>query len=135
MKSFRLITLLLLVFSVALVSFGQSFRGTLRGEVKDASGAAIAGAAVSARNTQTGLTRTATTSGDGSYIISELPSGSYDVTAAGASLQPVKLGAKVDVGADTVLDFTLGKVVQVEQTVEVQAGSTLLAIADEGLEK
>jgi hypothetical protein len=126
MKSFRFATLLLLVVLVVPASFGQSFRGTLRGEVEDASGAAIAGATVSARNVQTALIRTATTSADGSYVISELPSGSYDVTANGANLQPVKLTAKVNVGADTTLDFILGKVAQVEQTVEVQANSTLL---------
>jgi hypothetical protein len=71
--------LLLLLLSVAPASFGQSFRGALRGEVKDASGAAIAGAAVSARNVLTALIRTATTSADGSYVLSELPSGSYEV--------------------------------------------------------
>ena len=126
MKSFRFATLLLLVLLVAQASFSQSFRGALRGEVKDASGAAIAGATVSARNVQTALIRTATTSADGGYVISELPSGSYEVTATGANLQPVKLAAKVDVGADTALDFTLGKVAQVEQTIEVQASSSLL---------
>jgi hypothetical protein len=126
MKSIRFATFLPLVLLVALTSFGQSFRGALRGEVKDASGASIAGATISARNVQTALIRTDTTSADGSYVISELPSGSYEVTATGANLQPVRLAAKVDVGADTVLDFTLGKVAQVVQTVEVQASSALL---------
>jgi len=126
MKSIRFATFLPLVLLVALTSFGQSFRGALRGEVKDASGASIAGATISARNVQTALIRTDTTSADGSYVISELPSGSYEVTATGANLQPVRLAAKVDVGADTALDFTLGKVAQVEQTVEVQANSSLL---------
>ena len=126
MKSIRFATFLSLVLLVALASFGQSFRGALRGVVKDASGAAIAGATVSARNVQTALIRTATTSSDGSYVISELPSGSYEVIATGVNLQPVKLAAKVDVGADTALDFALGKVAQVVQTVEVQVSSALL---------
>ena len=126
MKSFRSIALLLFVLAFALASFGQSFRGALRGQVKDASGASISGATISARNIQTSQTRTVTSAADGAYVISELAAGTYEVTATGANLQPVKFTAKVDVGADTPLDFTLGKVAQVQQSVEVQATSTLL---------
>jgi hypothetical protein len=126
MKSLRTATLLLFVLCLGAASFAQSFRGALRGQVKDASGANISGATVSARNLQTSATRSAKCAADGSYSISELPAGTYEVTASGANLQPVKLTAKVDVGADTSLDFTLGKVTQVEQTVEVQATAPLL---------
>jgi len=118
--------LFFILFSLAAASFGQSFRGGLRGQVKDASGASIAGASISARNIRTSQTRTATSASDGNYAINELPAGSYEVTASGASLEPVKLAAKVDVGADTALDFTLGKLAQVQQSVEVQASSSLL---------
>ena len=79
----------MLVHFVALASFGQSFRVTLCGEINDASGATIAGATVSARNVETAPIRTATTSADGGYVIIEPPSGSYEVTATGASLLPV----------------------------------------------
>ncbi|MDR3763521.1 MAG: TonB-dependent receptor [Acidobacteriota bacterium] len=133
MKNLRFTALLLTLLLAALAAYGQSFRGTLRGEVKDASGAAIAGATVAARNTQTSWTRTTLTSADGIYVISELPSGSYEVTASGQGLQPVKLAAKVDVGAETPLTFTLGKVAQVQEQVEVQASGSLLEPAQDTL--
>ena len=53
----------------------QTFRGTVLGTVTDSSGAAVAGAAVQVKNIDTGLTRTVTTSVDGSYAAPELPIG------------------------------------------------------------
>ena len=118
--------LLLILLSFATASSGQSFRGSLRGQVKDSSGASVAGATVSARNLQTSLARTAISTSDGSYSISELPAGNYEVTATIANLEPVKLTAKVDVGADTALNFNLSKVSQVREAIEVQATSALI---------
>ena len=127
MTKIRSATLVLfMLFCFAAASLAQSFRGSLRGQVRDASGAAIAAATVSARNLQTSQTRAAPSASDGSYAINELPAGSYEVTASSANMEPVRLAAKVDVGADTALNFTLGKLAQVQQTVEVQASSSLL---------
>src|SRR5512147_693332 len=58
----------------------QSFRGTIVGTVTDNSGALVSGAQVSARNVNTGLERKVSTSSDGSYSITELPIGTYEVT-------------------------------------------------------
>jgi hypothetical protein len=115
-----------MLLSLAAASFGQSFRGSLRGQVHDSSGAVVAGATVTATNIRTSQARTVTTSADGSYAILELPAGNYEVTASSASMTPVKQAAKVDVGADTTLNFSLGKVSQVQQVIEVQATAELL---------
>ncbi len=125
--------LLLILFSLAAASLGQSFRGSLRGQVKDASGDAIAGASVQARNLQTAQTRSATTTSDGSYAINELAAGNYEVTASIANLEPVKVAAKVDVGVDTALDFNLGKIAQVQQAIEVQAVAPLIDASSDTL--
>src|ERR1700693_3713007 len=58
----------------------QTFRGTILGTVTDSSGAAIAGAAVAVKNVNTGLSRTVSTSEDGTYSVPELPIGTYAVT-------------------------------------------------------
>jgi outer membrane receptor protein involved in Fe transport len=125
-NSHRFTVIITLVLCMAAAAFAQSFRGGLRGQVKDASGAAISGAAVSARNLQTGIVRKTVTTADGGYVLSELSAGNYEVTTSGTGLQAVTLAAKVDVGAETALDFTLGKVAQVEQMVEVQASANLV---------
>jgi Carboxypeptidase regulatory-like domain len=56
---------LLLLFPSS--SRAQTFRGTVLGTVTDSSGAAVGGATVTIRNTDTGLIRTATTTADGNY--------------------------------------------------------------------
>jgi hypothetical protein len=59
---------------------GQTFRGTILGVVTDSSGAAVPGATVTIKNVDTGLSRTVTTTDDGSYSAPELPIGNYSVT-------------------------------------------------------
>ncbi len=65
--------------------FAQQITGSIRGTVADSSGALVAGATVTARQTETGLTRTATTDHGGNYLLLELPVGHYalEVTAKG----------------------------------------------------
>ena len=76
---------LLLGFAAILLSFAgatsaQTFRGTILGTVTDSSGAAIPGAAIAVKNVNTGLSRTVSTSEDGTYSVPELPIGTYTVT-------------------------------------------------------
>ncbi len=60
---------LLLALLFPMLTSAQTFRGTILGTVTDASGAAVPGATVAITNTDTGLVRTTTTSGDGSYTV------------------------------------------------------------------
>jgi len=93
----------------------QSFRGTIRGQVLDASGARLAGAKVSAKNNATGLTRETVTGPDGSYVMAELPAGIYAVMAQATGLSPVAQNVVVNVGLDTTANFD---VTSVEKQVE-----------------
>ncbi len=58
---------------------------SIQGTVTDASGAAVAGAAVTVTNTQTNTSRTFTTESDGRYTALNLPVGSYVVKAEKSS--------------------------------------------------
>jgi hypothetical protein len=49
--------------------------------VRNASGAVVAGAKVTARDTDTGQTRAAVTGEDGEYRLDALPVGNYELTA------------------------------------------------------
>ena len=81
----RLVIVFVLFMTGLLVA--QTFRGTILGTVTDPSGLLVAGANVKVRNVATGQERTATTSGDGSYAISELPIGTYSVTISQSGFQ------------------------------------------------
>lgn len=59
----------------------QEIRATITGVVTDPSGAGIAGAAVSARNTNTNLLVTTNSGADGGYTLPKLPPGQYELSA------------------------------------------------------
>jgi Carboxypeptidase regulatory-like domain len=107
------VVLLLLLPSLA---WGQSFRGSIRGQVVDASGAAVAGAKVAAKSTATGNGREALTAADGAYVLPELPAGEYVVTVQTAGMATVAQNVIVNVGLDTMANFDVTKV---ERRLEV----------------
>ena len=57
----------------------QQITGSIRGTVTDPSGAIVEGASVTARQTETGLSRTTTTDRAGAYLLLELPVGHYQL--------------------------------------------------------
>jgi hypothetical protein len=118
-----LLVLLLLASSVA---FAQSFRGSIRGKVRDANGGLLAGAKVSAKNIDTGLSREALTGDDGAYVLAELPAGKYVVAASAPSLSPVAQNVAVNVGLDTTADFDLTQVEQHKEALTVTAEAPLV---------
>jgi len=125
-SGFLYLTVLLLAAFPARVAFAQLPTATILGVAKDASGAVIPDVAITARNTGTGQTRTATTSQDGSYRLSALPVGQYEVRAEHGGFQTeVRGGLTLDVSQEAVLNFTL-QVGAVEQTVSVSADAPLV---------
>ena len=64
---------------LAIPSFAQKTSGEIRGTVTDSSGAVVAGAEVSATNSGTGSTRTATSNDSGGYAVLDLQDGVYEV--------------------------------------------------------
>ena len=59
----------------------QGLDGTLRGQVKDSTGALVPGAVVTAKNNGTGAVRTVETSSAGTYAFTNLLVGNYNVSA------------------------------------------------------
>src|SRR4029077_11565411 len=97
----------------------QTFRGAILGTITDSSGAAIAGAAVAVKNVNTGLSRTVSTSEDGTYSVPELPIGTYTVTVEKAGFkQGVVSGIQVEVSSERRADVTL-QPGEVSQRIEV----------------
>ncbi len=112
------------IFLLSTVALAQTFRGTILGTVTDPSGNRIAGATVKVHNTGTGLERTATTTPDGSYALSELPIGMYTVTVSQSGFQTsVTSAVEVNVATERRVDVQL-QVGKVSETIEV-AGDEL----------
>ncbi len=108
----------LLVF-VAGSASGQTFRGIILGTVTDSSGGTVPGATVTIKNVDTGLTRTLTTSDDGSYSAPELPIGNYSVTVEKSGFKTGLIsGIKVEVSTERRADVTL-QTGELSQKVEV----------------
>ena len=75
MHSFRTAVLYLLATTSGLVAQSETGRAALDGTVSDSSGKSIAAAAVTVRDTQTGLQRALKTNEDGTFRASALPVG------------------------------------------------------------
>ncbi len=77
----RLLKLHLLLFTLLAGVAAQDTRAALEGQIFDPSGAVVASASVTVRNTRNGLTLSQTTGPTGSYYFS-LPAGEYDLTVS-----------------------------------------------------
>ena len=65
----------------ANIALAQLPTASILGTVRDSSGAVIPGAEIAAKNTETGLMRSAVSGEDGSYRFPALPVGNYEVRA------------------------------------------------------
>lgn len=111
-----------------LTAAGQanSINGSLHGQITDASGAPIAGATVTVKNTLNGFARVITTDGDGRYLAANLPLGSYSVSASAASFAPItQTGIDLVAGSDLTISETL-KPGDVATTVEVTSEAPMI---------
>ena len=83
----NVLTSLVFVMFASISLCAQQITGNIRGTVVDPSGAVIRGAAVTAREIETGLSRTTTTDRIGSYVLLELPVGHYRLQVAAKGFQ------------------------------------------------
>ncbi len=111
----------------ATVLSGQAVSTSqISGTVSDQSGAVLPGAAVSARQTDTGLVRTTTSGADGSYILNNLPVGPYELRVEKAGFSTfVQSGIVLQVDTNPTINPVL-KVGATATTVEVQAAATMV---------
>lgn len=112
---------LLSVFSILLPSVLRAqATGSILGNVVDASGGSIAGAAVAITETGTNTQRLLTTDSGGRYVANVLPLGTYSVKVSAQGFRPVeKTGILLEAQGSPQIDFTLAPAtVSSEVTVE-----------------
>jgi hypothetical protein len=104
----------------------QQITGNIRGTVSDPSGALVQLATVTAEQTETGLTRTATTDHNGSYVLLELPVGHYRLEVAAQGFEKyVQQGISLNVNETAVVAAHL-VVGSEKERVQVQADAELI---------
>jgi len=85
----------------------QQETGRITGTVKDQSGAVVPSAAITVRNVATNAPRTTTTSGDGSYVVTNLQPATYEVSVVMTGFNTAKKQISVTVGGTVNADFSL----------------------------
>ena len=135
MKSyFYRFSVLIFCLSVSAVLFAQD-TASITGTITDPTGAAVANAQVVIASPERGIKRTTTSNGEGNYLISALPPGTYSLTitapgfkkyeAAGVILR-VAQKARADAGLE-VGTATTEVTVQGESVAQVETQSNELA--------
>jgi Carboxypeptidase regulatory-like domain len=109
--------------SFAVPAAAQKFTASIRGTVTDPTNAIVAGAKVTAKNEETGLSRTMETNRDGNYSFPDLPLGSYQVEVeAKGFTTSVKTKIGLSVAEVRAVDFQLATG-SVTETVSVEANA------------
>lgn len=126
----RTLSLIMVVAALLLmqaVAIAQTDTGRIVGTVKDVNGGLVPGANVTVKNERTGEERTASSTEEGTYIVSALKPSTYTVTVNGQNLSATVNSVQLNVGQELNLDLTL-QATGVAASVDVSAGSSEAAI-------
>ncbi len=116
-------------------ALAQTPTGTILGSVKDAQGALIPGATVTATNLGTTYSREVTTDAAGEYALRLLPIGSYKVVVTIAGFKSfTQTGIALEVGRNARVDATM-ELGAVEESLTVVADSPLVETTSASLSR
>jgi hypothetical protein len=131
MRCFRLLSVCLLIGS-ATVSLCQNGNTSLRGVIKDSSGALVPKAKITLFDSATGHSLEETSNGAGEYNFSQIPPAKYLITAAAPGFAEQKKSAELLVNQPATIDFTVA-VQSNEVVVNVSAEAQTLNTTDASL--
>lgn len=125
----RLIQALAIGFLFLSVQAFAQFNASVQGDVQDSSGAVIANATVKLVNTDTQVTRTATSDASGVYRFVSLAPGQYEVSASAPGFQTTKVPFTLltEQNRQVVLTLAVG---EATSNVSVTAQAPLLDVSD-----
>src|SRR5580698_11243485 len=100
--------LLAIVLLITGITFGQTTNGDLTGTILDATGALIANPSVVVTNVETGVATTSKGTSSGEIRISNLPPGSYNLTASAPGFASYTIkNLRIDLNKTSTVTFTL----------------------------
>ncbi|QQS45583.1 MAG: TonB-dependent receptor [Acidobacteriota bacterium] len=117
---------LLIIAGASAIVYGQVLYGSLVGNVKDNTGAAVSGATVKITNKVTNQTREVTTNAEGSFNIPTVQTGLWELTVSKSGFKTLtRSNIEIVLNSITRSDVTLD-VGEVSETVSVTADAALL---------
>lgn len=115
-----------LLAALPALAAAQATTGTIRGIVRDQQGGVVPGVTIAVRQTDTNVVRTAVTGAQGEYLVANLPTGNYEVTAELTGFSRfLRSGITLAVNQDAVVDVTLAPG-GLTETVAVTADASVL---------
>ena len=126
LNRFAIASIIVLLFLGWNSASGQGTSASLTGQVTDSSGAAVPGATITATNTDTSLAQTATSNGEGIYLIAPLPPGNYKLTIEARGFERyAQTGIVLSVSVNSTQNVTL-KPGSLQETVTVYENAELI---------
>lgn len=132
LKSVSLPSLIVaIVLAMSSLAFAQETTGSIEGTLKDPQGNVVAGVPITITGVNVGGTRNTTSGPDGRFVVTQLPPGTYKVTAAAAAGfgEQVQEAVEVLLGKPTAVEFNL-QPAGATGTVVVSDAETPIAITD-----
>jgi hypothetical protein len=124
-----LLPLLALVALTGAPLFGQDTTASIAGRVVDSSGAVIPGALVKVTNAETNEIRTATTNGEGNFLVLSLPVSRYTLEASKAGFKTkIETGITLVVGQRALMNMVL-PIGSVDESVTVSSGASVVNLS------
>ena len=124
--------MLLCILSTAALAFSQIATTSLRGTIKDPSGALVPGAKITLVDKATGKTLTGVSAASGYYEFVQIPPATYTITVSATGFGDQSKRAELLVSQPATVDFTL--TVQASTiTVDVSASAQTLNTTDASL--
>ena len=131
-RLFQTFTIGVLSLAVSTAAWAQA-TAQINGRVADESGAVLPGATVTMIQTDTGLTRSVVTDGEGAYQITNLPTGPYRLEVALQGFRTyAQTGIVLQVGGTPTLNVALG-LGDLAETVTVEAAAPLVDVRSSGI--
>lgn len=125
-------TVLLGLLWPASAAFAQTGQGSLRGSVKDAQGGALPGVTVTATSPDVIRPASGITDAEGSYRLTNLPPGTYTITAELAGFSTFKReGILLRAGANFQVDIELS-LGTLQETITVSGDSPMIEVTKPG---
>lgn len=128
-RTIKFISMVLIVFCVAAVAFGQERYGNVEITTKDSAGALVPGVAVTVTSAEgtAGFKRTITTNDSGFIRILQLAPGLYTITSdAGNGFAASSQQARVELGQTAQVTLTLGVQAVDPTIVDVTTGDAVI---------
>ncbi len=124
----RLLLSLLCVLTLPFSLHAQTSAGRVTGIIRDASGAVIPHAIVTAKNSETGIVSGAASNAEGLYVLYPLPPGTYAISVEATGFRTERIeGVIVDLEAVLSRDVNLQVMAAQRETVVVTASSPVVS--------